>query len=71
MMAPAFEEAARSLPLKAQFLKVNTEENQQLGGQYGIRSIPTMVLFKNGQEVDRVSGALSADQIRQWVSRYI
>ncbi len=71
MMAPAFEEAARSLALKAQFLKVNTEENPQLGGQYGIRSIPTMVLFKGGKEVDRVSGALSADQIRQWVSRYI
>jgi len=71
MMAPAFEEAARSLPLKAQFLKVNTEANPQLGGQFGIRSIPTMVLFKGGKEVDRVSGALSADQIRQWVSRYI
>jgi len=71
MMAPAFEEAARSLPLKAQFLKVNTEENPQLGGQYGIRSIPTMVLFKGGREVDRVSGALSADQIRQWVAQHV
>ena len=71
MMAPAFEDAARSLPLKAQFLKVNTEANPQLGGQYGIRSIPTMVLFKGGREVDRVSGALSADQIRQWVSQHI
>ena len=71
MMAPAFEEAARSLPLKAQFLKVNTETNPQLGGQYGIRSIPTMVLFKGGREVDRVSGALSADQIRQWVLRHM
>ncbi len=71
MMAPAFEEAARSLPLKAQFVKVNTEANPQLGGQFGIRSIPTMVIFKGGKEVDRVSGALSADQIRQWVSRYI
>ena len=71
MMAPAFEEAARSLPLKAQFLKVNTEENPQLGGQYGIRSIPTMVLFKGGKEVDRVSGALSSEQIRQWVGQYL
>ncbi len=71
MMAPAFEEAARSLPLKAQFLKVNTEAQPQLGGQYGIRSIPTMVLFKGGRELDRVSGALSADQIRQWVGRHI
>ncbi len=71
MMAPAFAQAAQNLPLKAQFLKVNTEENPQLGAQYGIRSIPTMVLFKNGQELDRVSGALSVDQIVQWVGRYI
>lgn len=71
MMAPAFEEAARSMPLRAQFLKVNTETQPQLGAQFGIRSIPTMVLFKNGREADRVSGALSADQIKGWVSRYI
>lgn len=70
MMAPAFEEAALSMPLKAQFIKVNTEENQQLGGQYGIQSIPTMVIFKNGKEVDRVSGALSAQRIQNWVSQY-
>ncbi|WP_292660934.1 thioredoxin TrxC [Nitratifractor sp.] len=70
MMAPAFAQAAASLPLKAQFIKVNTEENPQLSAQYGIRSIPTMILFKNGREVDRVSGALSADQIVQWVARY-
>jgi len=57
--------------LKAQFLKVNTEEQPQLGSQYGIRSIPTMVLFKGGKEIDRVSGALSAEQIKQWVARYI
>ena len=69
MMAPAFAEAAARLPLKAQFVKVNTEENPQLGARYGIRSIPTMILFKKGQEVDRVSGALSADQIVQWASR--
>ena len=69
-MAPAFEEAALSMPLKAQFLKVNTEEQQQLGAQYGIRSIPTMVIFKGGKEVDRASGAMSAQRIRNWVSQY-
>jgi len=68
MMAPAFAQAAASLPLKAQFVKVNTENEQTLGAQYGIRSIPTMILFKNGVEVDRVSGAMSADQIVQWVT---
>ena len=71
MMAPAFAEAAESMPLKAQFIKVNTEENQQLAAQFGIRSIPTMIIFKDGKEVDRVSGALSAQQIAEWVSRYI
>ncbi len=67
MMAPAFAQAASALPLKAQFLKVNTENEQMLGAQYGIRSIPTMILFKNGVEVDRVSGAMSADQIAHWI----
>jgi len=71
MMAPAFSDTAKAMPLKAQFLKVNTEENPQVSAQFGIRSIPTMILFKNGQEVDRVSGALPANQIAQWVSQYI
>jgi len=69
-MAPAFEEAASAMPLKAQFIKVNTEEHQQLGGQYDIRSIPTMVIFKNGKEADRVSGALSAQRIQNWVAQH-
>ncbi len=69
-MAPAFEEAALAMPLQAQFLKVNTEEHQQLGGQYGIRSIPTMVIFKDSKELDRVSGALSAQRIQNWVAQH-
>ena len=68
-MAPAFEEASLAMPLQAQFLKVDTEAHQQLGGQYGIRSIPTMVLFKGEKEVDRVSGALSAQRIQNWVTQ--
>jgi len=70
MMAPAFEEAARAFPLKVRFAKLNTEEHQQPSARYGIRSIPTMILFKEGRELDRMSGALSADQIRQWVGKY-
>ena len=71
MMAPAFEQAAAAFPLKARFAKVNTEEQQQLAGRFGIRSIPTLIAFKGGREVDRVSGALSADQLKQWVSQFI
>lgn len=70
-MAPAFEQAAAAFPLKARFAKVNTEEQQALAGRFGIRSIPTLIAFKDGQELDRVSGALGADQLKQWVSRFI
>lgn len=70
-MAPAFEEAALSMPLQAQFVKVNTENNRQLAGQYGIQSIPTLIMFKGGQEVDRLSGALSAGRLQSWVKQYL
>lgn len=70
-MAPAFEEAALAMPLQAQFLKVNTEEQQTLGGQYGIQSIPTLIVFKNGKEVERLSGALSASRLQSWVRQYL
>ena len=70
-MAPAFEEAALSMPLQAQFLKVNTEEQQALGGQYGIQSIPTLIVFKNGKEVERLSGALSVGRLQSWVKQYL
>jgi thioredoxin 2 len=70
-MAPAFEEEARSMPLQAQFLKVNTENNQQLAGQYGIQSIPTLIIFKGGKEVERLSGALSASRLQNWVRQYL
>ena len=70
-MAPSFEEAALSMPLQAQFLKVNTEEQQALGAQYGIQSIPTLIMFKNGKEIDRISGALSVGRLQNWVKQYI
>jgi thioredoxin 2 len=70
-MAPAFEEAALSMPLQAQFLKVNTEEHQQLAGEHGIQSIPTVIVFKGGREVDQVSGALSAGRLQNWVRQFI
>lgn len=70
-MAPAFEEVAKEMPLQAQFIKVNTDEQQQLGGQYQIQSIPTVMAFKGGKEVDRVSGALQSLQLRAWVKRHV
>ena len=71
MMAPAFEEAARILEPRARLLKVNTEENQPLAMQYGIRSIPTLMVFKGGREADRMSGALDARNLVAWVQRHL
>ncbi len=68
-MAPSFEEAARNFPLKAQFIKINTEEVQQLGSRFSIRSIPTVIAFKNNRIVDQFSGALPASQIIVWVKK--
>ena len=70
MMAPVFEQAAGSLAARARFAKVNTEEQQALAMQYGIRSIPTLVVFRDGREVDRVSGALDPRTLSAWVERH-
>lgn len=66
MMAPVFSQVASTLPLKVIFAKVNTEEEQNLSAQFGIRSIPTLILFKNAKEVKRVSGALDAVSLKQF-----
>lgn len=58
MMAPIFNEVAQKYTLKALFVKVNTELHQNLGSKFSIRSIPTLVVYKNGVEKKRVSGAL-------------
>ena len=71
IMAPNFEKAATRFPLKAQFAKVNTENEQNIGARFGIRSIPTIIVFKNGQEVHRVSGALDENSLAQMVSQFI
>ena len=69
MMAPAFAEAATQLEPKVRLAKLNTEDEQQAGMIYGIRSIPTMILFNGGQELARVSGAMNTQQIQSWVQQ--
>jgi thioredoxin 2 len=66
MMAPQFAAAAANLPF-VRFVKVDTEPSPQTSVRYRIRSIPTMVLFKNGAEVARVAGAMSAADIERWL----
>lgn len=67
--APVFSRLAGPWATRVRFAKVNTEAEQALAARYGIRSIPTLAVFKGGQEVDRVSGALPAQQLEAWLSR--
>ncbi|MDD2720246.1 MAG: thioredoxin TrxC [Gallionella sp.] len=66
MMAPAFAQAAATLEPRMRLAKLDTEQAQPLAARYNIRSIPTLALFKSGQEVARQSGALDARSIVQW-----
>ncbi|HEU4850575.1 MAG TPA: thioredoxin TrxC [Telluria sp.] len=65
-MAPAYKAAARQLEPRMRLLKVDTEQAQDLGGRYNIRSIPTLMLFMRGQEVARQAGAMDAGSIAAW-----
>ncbi|MHB1677981.1 MAG: thioredoxin TrxC [Sulfuriferula sp.] len=68
MMAPAFKQTAAELASKVSFAKVETEAEQTLAARYGIRSIPTLVLFRQGAEIARMSGALDAGGIKRWLN---
>jgi len=66
-MAPAFAQAARELEPGVRVAKLNTEGHPDLAARHAIRSIPTMILFQQGREVARISGALGAGDIVRWV----
>ena len=67
MMAPQFEQAAKELEPEVRFAKLNTDEAQGTASRFNIRSIPTIALFRNGREVARQPGAMSAADIVRWV----
>ncbi len=71
MMAPAFSQVAGELKHRVRAIKINTEQNQSLAQQFQIRSIPTLMLFKQGREAGRQSGALNANSIKQWIESVI
>jgi thioredoxin 2 len=71
MMAPAFVQAATQLEPHMRLAKLNTEEAQDLAARFNIRSIPTLALFKGGQEIARQAGAMDAVNIVRWVRSHI
>ena len=70
MMGPVFEKTAQEFPLKTLFVKVNTENEQNLGARFGIRSIPTLMIFKDGTEVERISGALDQTSLNTLIKKH-
>lgn len=67
MMAPFFAQVTGELEPYVRMAKVNTEQEQQLGAQYGIRSIPTLAIFKGGKEIARQSGVMQPPQLKAWI----
>ncbi len=67
--APTYTQMAGQYVGRIRFAKVNTEAEQALAGRHSIRSIPTLALFKQGREVDRVAGALNAQQLQSWLAQ--
>jgi thioredoxin 2 len=65
--APVFEAAAQQLEPRLRFAKLNTEAEREIGGLWGIQSIPTLILFRDGAEAARMSGALPLNQLKQWL----
>ncbi|HUL12036.1 MAG TPA: thioredoxin TrxC [Methylococcaceae bacterium] len=67
MMTPAFDQAAALLEPGFRLGKVNTEEEPAIAARFGIRSIPTLAIFRHGREVARQTGALGVQDIVRWV----
>ncbi len=67
MMAPQFEQAAARMEPAVRFAKLDTEEAQATAARFGIRSIPTLILFRDGREAARQAGAMGAADIERWV----
>jgi thioredoxin 2 len=67
MMAPIFTQVASQMATEVRLAKVDTEKAQDISARYNIRSIPTIILFKNGKEIDRLAGALDQSGLTRWI----
>jgi thioredoxin 1 len=67
MMGPVIDELSQEMADKVEFVKLNVDEAQNISAEYGIMSIPTIVLFKDSKEVARLSGAMPKEPIVHWI----
>ena len=68
MMAPIFQQVAAEMGARVRFTKVDTEANSQVSMRHHIKGIPSLILFKNGEEVARTSGAMEAHALKRWLA---
>ena len=71
MVAPIVEEISKAFEGKIKVFKLNTDENPNVASQYGIRSIPTLMIFKGGQKVDTVVGAVPKATLSGTISKHL
>ncbi|MCL2930315.1 MAG: thioredoxin [Trichodesmium sp. St16_bin4-tuft] len=71
MVAPVVEEIADQFKDKVKVVKINTDDNPNIASQYGIRSIPTLMIFKEGQKVDMVVGAVPKNTLANTLEKYL
>lgn len=71
MIAPSVEAVAEDYEGKASVYKMNVDENMNVPQRYGIRGIPTLIVFKNGQEQERIVGAVSREAIAKAIEKYV
>lgn len=71
MLAPTIDELATDYEGKAQIAKLDVDANQNSARQYGVMSIPTMIIFKDGEEVDRLVGVMPKEAIAERIDKWI
>ena len=71
MVAPIVDEISKEFEGKIKVFKLNTDENPNVASQFGIRSIPTLMVFKGGQVVERLVGALPKEQITEKLDAHL
>jgi len=67
MIAPALEEIATDLDGQVKIAKLNVDENPEMAARYGVRSIPTLIIFKNGEPISQQIGAAPKGKLADWI----
>lgn len=71
MLAPVFQRVAKDFPLRIQFARIDSEVQFEIASSFRLRGVPTLIMFKQGEEIDRITGAPNEIQLREWLTQYV